>query len=129
MQLCYLDESGTPELPGNTSHYVLAGLAIPVWHWKTCDQEITKIRVKYGVEGSELHTAWILRAYMEQRKIVGFDMMTYVQRRQEVEHWRRAELIRLQKLPKNQPYRQATKNFRKTEAYIHLTWDERRRWF
>jgi hypothetical protein len=51
MQLCYLDESGTPELPGNTSHYILAGLAIPVWHWKTCDQEIAKIRVQYGVEG------------------------------------------------------------------------------
>jgi hypothetical protein len=126
MQLCYLDESGTPEVPGNTSHYILAGLAIPVWHWRTCDQEIAKIRVKYGVEGSELHTAWILRPYMEQRRIVGFDGMTYIQRRQAVEQWRKAELIRLQKLPKNQPYRQARKNFRKTEAYIHLTWEERK---
>ena len=126
MQLCYLDESGTPELPGNTSHYVLAGLAIPVWHWKTCDQEIAKIRVDYGVEGMELHTAWILRPYLEQRKIPNFDGLTYIQRRQAVEQWRRAELLRLQKLPKNQPFRQARKTFRKTEAYIHLTWNERK---
>jgi hypothetical protein len=126
MQLCYLDESGTPELPGNTSHYILAGLAIPVWHWKTCDQEIAKIRVNFGVEGSELHTAWILRSYAEQRKIAGFDAMTFIERRQAIEVWRRAELLRLQKLPKNQPYRQARKNFRKTEAYVHLTWNERK---
>ena len=24
MYLCYIDESGTPELPGNSSHFVLA---------------------------------------------------------------------------------------------------------
>ncbi len=126
MQLCYLDESGTPELPGNTSHYVLAGLAIPVWQWKTCDKEIATIRVKYGVEGAELHAGWVLRPYLEQKKIVGFDAMTYVQRRQEVEQWRRAESIRLQKLPKNRPYRQARKTFRKTEPYVHLTWKERK---
>jgi hypothetical protein len=126
MQLCYLDESGTPELPGTTSHYVLAGLAVPVWQWKTCDKEVAKIRVKYGVEGSELHTAWILRSYIEQRKIANFDAMTYVQRRQAVEQWRRGELLRLQKLPANRPYRQARKTFRNTDAYVHLTSDERK---
>lgn len=125
MQLCYLDESGTPDLPGNTSHYVLAGLAIPVWHWKTCDLEIARIRTKYGVEGSELHTAWIRRKYREQRKITGFETLKLPERRQAVEQWRRGELLRLQKLPQSAPYKQARKNFRKTAAYIHLTWDER----
>jgi len=124
MQLCYLDESGTPELPGNTSHYVLAGLAIPVWHWKTCDQDVAKIRAKFAVEG-ELHTAWIRRSLIEQRKIPGFEGLTFAQRKQAVEQWRRAELLRLQKLPKNIAYRQAKKTFRKTEAYVHLTWNER----
>ena len=28
MQLCYIDESGTPELTGNTSHFVLAGISV-----------------------------------------------------------------------------------------------------
>jgi hypothetical protein len=30
MYLCYIDESGTPQIPGNTSHFILAGLAIPI---------------------------------------------------------------------------------------------------
>ena len=29
MQLCYIDESGTPDVLGNTSHYVLAGISVP----------------------------------------------------------------------------------------------------
>ncbi len=29
MFLCYIDESGTSNIPGNTSHFILAGLAIP----------------------------------------------------------------------------------------------------
>jgi hypothetical protein len=33
MYLCYIDESGTPESSGNTSHFVLAGISIPIWHW------------------------------------------------------------------------------------------------
>ena len=48
MYLCYIDESGTPDIPGNTSHYILAGLSIPVEHWKTCDKEIGKIKSKYS---------------------------------------------------------------------------------
>jgi len=27
MILCYVDESGTPDIPGNTSHYILTGLS------------------------------------------------------------------------------------------------------
>ena len=44
MYLCYVDESGTPDIPGNTSHFVLAGISTPVWHWKNCDQEIRAIK-------------------------------------------------------------------------------------
>lgn len=35
---CYIDESGTPQVPGNTSHYVLCGVSIPVKFWKKCDR-------------------------------------------------------------------------------------------
>ncbi|MCC5933826.1 MAG: DUF3800 domain-containing protein [Candidatus Cyclonatronum sp.] len=44
MFFCYLDESGTPHLPGNTSHYVLAGLAIPTNRWKHCEIETGRIK-------------------------------------------------------------------------------------
>ena len=40
MYFCYIDESGTPEIPGTSSHYVLCGLAIPINKWKTCDSQI-----------------------------------------------------------------------------------------
>ncbi|MBO4560892.1 MAG: DUF3800 domain-containing protein [Bacteroidaceae bacterium] len=36
---CYIDESGTPQIPGNTSHYVLCGISIPVKYWKKCDRQ------------------------------------------------------------------------------------------
>ena len=45
MYLCYIDESGTPDIPGNTSHYVLAGLSVPISYWKSCDKEIESVLV------------------------------------------------------------------------------------
>ena len=127
MYLCYLDESGTAAIPGNSSHYVLAGLAIPIWHWKTCDHELTPILRRYGLEHSELHTAWILRKYSEQHKIAGFESLTHVERRIAVQHLRHAELLRLQSAKNPKLYKQTKKNQRATEAYIHLTYDERRK--
>lgn len=41
---CYIDESGTPEIPGNTSHYVLAGISIPIAYWKQCESKIHGIK-------------------------------------------------------------------------------------
>jgi hypothetical protein len=49
MYLCYIDESGTSDIPGNTSHFVLAGLSIPIWHWKDCDREVETIKRKYAL--------------------------------------------------------------------------------
>lgn len=43
---CYVDESGTPQIPGNTSHYILCGISIPVKDWKKCDSAINKIKAK-----------------------------------------------------------------------------------
>ncbi len=75
MYLCYIDESGTSEIPGNTSHFILAGLSIPDWHWKDCDREIQRIKSRYGIEQSEIHVAWILRPYLEQTKIADFESL------------------------------------------------------
>ncbi len=125
MYLCYLDESGTPNIPGNTSHFVLAGLSIPAYYWKNCDEDIEKLKAKWGIENYEIHTAWILRPYLEQNKIPDFQKLIYKQRISSVLKYRIKELYRLQKYnPKL--HRQIKKNYRKTEPYIHLTYSERK---
>ena len=126
MYLCYIDESGTSTVPGNTSHFVLAGIAVPIWHWQDCDREIRRVTKRFEIEHAELHTAWMLRPYLEQRKIKNFDSLSYGSRRSEVNRYRRAELLRLQKTPEEaKTYRQTKKNYKKTEAYVHLTYAER----
>jgi hypothetical protein len=127
MYLCYIDESGTPDIPGNTSHYVLAGLAVPIKNWKSCDQQVYSIKKKYGLEKSEIHVAWILRPYLEQGRIADFDQLDYIQRVSQVQTLRNAELLRLQRTGNSKLYRQTRKNYQKTEAYVHLSYGERNR--
>lgn len=93
--LCYIDESGTPDLPGNTSHYVLAGLSVEERHWKACDSDLQKLKTAYEVHDAEIHTGWILRSYLEQDRIAGFEKMDWKRRRQEVRKSRKRELLRL----------------------------------
>jgi hypothetical protein len=125
MYLCYIDESGTADIPGNTSHFVLAGISIPVWHWHTCDGDIKQIKEKYALGAAEIHVAWMLRKYLEQTKIANFNSLNYQQRRSEVRKHRNAELLRLQRSGNQKHHKQTKKNFRKTEAYIHLSYEER----
>jgi hypothetical protein len=56
MYFCYIDESGTPEIPGTSSHYVLCGISIPIDKWKKCDSQIHAIKKKYGLGEAEIHT-------------------------------------------------------------------------
>lgn len=127
MYLCYVDESGTTELPGNTSHFVLAGLSIPIQKWKTCDQDIEAIKQRYSLSGQEVHVAWLLRKYLEQSKIPNFTALDHKNRRIQVETLRKGELLRLQAAKKPKQYKQTRKTFSETDKYIHLTIDERRR--
>lgn len=126
MHLCYIDESGTPDIPGNTSHFILAGLSIPIEKWKDCDLQIEKIRSEYGIADHEVHVAWLLRPYLEQSKIPNFAILSRAQRRDQVETLRKAELLRLQRPKFKKQYKQIKKNFRETEKYIHLSFDERK---
>jgi hypothetical protein len=80
MYLCYVDESGTSDIPGNTSHFVLAALSIPIWHWRAADRDVSTILARYELADEEFHTAWVLRKYLEQVKIPGFDGLNYTQR-------------------------------------------------
>lgn len=126
MYLCYIDESGTSSIPGNTSHFILAGISVPIWHWKICDRDISKIKKKYSLDDAEIHTAWMLRKYIEQNKINDFNKLDYFNRRSEVEKLRKSEILRLQRSKNTKQYKQTKKNFLKTNAYIHLTYDERK---
>src|SRR5262245_16244408 len=111
MHLCYIDESGTADVPGNTSHFVLAGLSIPIQHWRGADQAISTVLARYDLVDEELHTAWLVRKYIEQSKIPGFQAMSREQRRSEVTRWRTGELLRLQKGPRPGAHKQAKKTF------------------
>ena len=126
MFLCYIDESGTPEIPGSSSHFVLAGISIPIDKWKDCDREISVIKLKYGLSGAEIHTGWMLRKFIEQSKIRDFESLNKHQRIYEVEKIRKIEILRLQKSKNKKAYKQMKKNYNKTKPYIHLTFDERK---
>jgi uncharacterized protein DUF3800 len=125
--VCYIDESGTPDVPGNTSHFVLAGISLPIWHWRDADRDVSRVMVNYGLEGEELHTGWLLRPYREQSLIPKFEKMSWRERRVASIQHRNAELLRLQKSPRlAAQYRQTKKNYQKSAGYVHLTRDQRR---
>ncbi len=125
MQLCYIDESGTPDVPGNTSHYVLAGLAIPDAFWKSHHTQLEKIKKDYWLEDAEIHVAWMMRKYLEQNDIPDFESMPPERRRSETRRRRTEEIYRLQRVNQKR-VKQTKKNFKKTNPYVHLTLDERR---
>jgi len=124
MYLCYIDESGTSSIPGNTSHFILTGLAIPAHYWKNCDADINNLKRAWQLENKEIHTAWMLRKYFEQHKIDNFENLSYDKRISSVLTLRKKELYRLQKT-NIKLYHQTKKNYRLTESYIHLTYNER----
>ncbi len=126
MYVCYVDESGTPDIPGNTSHFILAGISIPIWHWRGADSDISVILKRYGLAGQEFHTAWVLRRYLEQSRVPDFAKLNWHDRRVAVERLRNTYLLNLQKAGQIKLYRQAKKNFRHTAAYVHLTVDDRK---
>lgn len=127
MYVCYLDGSGTTGTSGGeTSHFVLAGISIPIWHWRDADQEVSQVLAKYGLADDELHTAWMLRKYLEQSRIPGFEQLGPTDRRRAVYRHRTLQLARLCG-PDDDARRQRTRKLhRKTEPYVHLTWEERR---
>ena len=69
MYLCYIDESGEPELGHGTSHFVLVGLSIEAWDWKRQDQAVAALKDRFGLSNAEVHTGWMTRRYIEQEKI------------------------------------------------------------
>lgn len=125
MYICYLDESGIPELAGNTAHFVYAGIAIPADTWFVKDREINLVKGRYGLDNSEIHAGWINRKYAEQMKVPGFNEMERTMRRREIQTVRLSILNDLTLKGKIEAKKEKTKYFRKTDAYVHLTFAER----
>jgi len=104
----------------------LAGISLPIWQWRSADRQISSILDRYHLSGAELHTAWILRSYVEQARIPQFSQLASSHRRAAVQRERNRELLRLQRTQNRRAYRQQKKTFSHTKPYIHLTRDERR---
>ena len=98
---------------------------MPIWHWRDADRDITAIKHQYGLEEAELHTAWLLRKYLEQSRINDFNSLSRAQRQSEVMKSRTRYLLQLQNSNNSRAYRQTKKNYAHTNAYIHLTLQER----
>ena len=126
MDLCYLDESGNHAPRSNTTHYVLAGISIPDTHWRDYHRSLEELKARFGLGSSEIHTGWILRPYLEQDSMASFESLGPERRRIEVNRKRSAKLIDLQ--GQGSPaYKQTKTNYAKTDAYVHLSFEERRR--
>ena len=117
----YLDESGVPERPGQTSHYAMAGIAIPARTWTKKRDQLGKLRDRYGLGDSEIHVAWLIRPYPDQLAVVDFETLPWADRRKGVEIIRRSKL---RAMPDRVRKKQAAV-FRKTAPYLHLTLRER----
>ena len=126
MQLCYIDESGVPELNQGTSHFVLLGLSIEAWDWRNQDRAVMVVKRKFGLADAEIHTGWMTRRYLEQERIPNFQTLDWPTRCAQVRQERAAQLIKTDALKGSNAARELRKNYRKTDAYIHLTLVERR---
>jgi Protein of unknown function (DUF3800) len=126
MRIAYLDESGTPEPGGNTSHFVLLALVIEDKSWKKKDADILAVKKKYGLAGAELHAAWMNRRYAEQESIPDFEKLSTENRRLAMKKARDAALIKRAAVHGITKMKLLKKNFMKTDAYVHVTLPERK---
>lgn len=125
MFFSYLDESGNPEATGNTSHFVLLGLAIPAETWRAKDAAITALKSRHRLADYEVHTGFMARRFPEQDRIAGFATLTESQRRLAVAAARDNELIRVSALRNANALKSLKKTFLQTTAYVHMTHAER----
>ncbi|MCP3978774.1 MAG: DUF3800 domain-containing protein [bacterium] len=125
MLILYIDESGVEELKAPPEHFVLLGVMIPADQWKRLDGFLDRKKAKYGLEGVEIHTAWMTRRYAEQESIPDFEKLDRNARRAAVTTAirQRAGVLGVQGNSKKiKSYRRQSKTI---EPYIHLTHDER----
>jgi hypothetical protein len=129
LAILYLDESGvTNNHPAQTTHYVLAGVAILASDWARRHDELTALKQAYGLDpNAEIHCAWLLRPFPEQLQITGFDAMNSVARRREVLRVRALAVANLEARGTPEQSKQLRTLHRKTTEYVHLNLAQRQR--
>ena len=125
MYLCYIDESGVPEIGRGTSHFVLVGLSIEAWDWKRQDRAVSAIKARYGLTNVEVHTGWMTRRYAEQEHIADFEKLSWQDRRAQSKTAREAHLLKIAATKGPNAAQPLRKTYRKSECYTHLTLSER----
>lgn len=125
MYICYLDESGSPEIGKDTPHFVLLGLAIPASTWRRKDAEVIPIKNKYGLGMTELHAAWMARHYVEQERIPNFADLDRPARKKAWQVERDATLLKIAAIKGPEAGKNLRRTFRQIEPYVHLTRTER----
>lgn len=125
MYFCYLDESGTPQLGAQTSHFILLGLAIPAAAWHEKDRRVNVIKARYALKDVEVHTGYIARRFPEQEHIPKFEQMDSIQRRAAMEMARKNSLIKAAALKTGDQLKALKKLYAKSADYIHLTHAQR----
>jgi hypothetical protein len=125
MYVTYLDESGTTEAGDNSRQFVLLGLAIPSSAWKRLDDEVTQCLQPFGLADQEIHTAWMVRRYVEQEKLRGFEHLTWADRRAAAEQNRETRRRKPAAQRRHKQRKALDKSYRRTDAYLHLTRAER----
>ena len=131
MFILYLDESGVPQKhPSQTSHYIFLGVAIHEGTWFALEKRVNNIKSSYALgdlRDLELHAAWLLRPYTEQRQVPDFATLTFTARRQAVlavrERFEKGGGLAALKGKKREDWRRFCRN---TASTIHLTLPERR---
>lgn len=121
MHMCYLDESGTVDLADSSQAFVLLGLAIPANCWKAYESKFSDVKRRFGLGEQEIHVAWMNRRYEEQHRIPEFDKLDWDARRTAVQMLRNQLLFSVS----SSSAKSLRKEFKATEAYIHLTRQER----
>lgn len=101
-------------------------MAIPAAEWKAKDAEISTIKARYGLQTAEIHTAWLLRKYTEQVKIVNFSALRWEERKKEVGTLRNSLLNHLDLTGDNKKKKAMLKFYKETQSYVHLTLEERK---
>ncbi len=122
--LLYVDESGVPDRhPSQTTHFALAGLAIPAVLWADYHDQIESLKATYGIAGEEIHVAWLLPRYAEQSRVPNFAALSRSRRAPAVAA-ERARTLRAIEMDGRKSADLRT-FYRKTAAYVHLSWEER----
>jgi hypothetical protein len=98
-------------------------VAIPAVRWKEKDRAIRSVLDRHNLYG-EIHTAWMVRRYPEQQRIAGFERLSTEDRRAAVLRERKADLAKAS-MRGQRAVKALAKNYRKTEPYVHLTYEER----